>query len=183
MDHSDAYYMYYLAILCPPSLDKKILVYKHWMRDQFGCTAALKSPAHITLIPPCWISRNREPALLHLLDQFETKSSPGEIYLSGFSAFSKNVLFVSVLHNPSLIEIRNNFIAHFRKEFTKEISADEKAFHPHITIATRDMKPAQFDKAREYFSGISFEESFIPLSVSIMKLLNGSWYQIAEKLL
>lgn len=49
--HSSTASMYFVAVVCPDEINQKVLSFKHWMRDQFGCTVALKSPAHITLIP------------------------------------------------------------------------------------------------------------------------------------
>ena len=55
--------LYYIAIVCPPAVNEEILVFKHWMRDQFNCKAALKSPAHITLIPSFLMEKRLEDDL------------------------------------------------------------------------------------------------------------------------
>ncbi|HEY6506286.1 MAG TPA: hypothetical protein VIZ28_20055, partial [Chitinophagaceae bacterium] len=52
MNHFATHKMYYVALLCSPETDGKVQQFKYWMRERFGCTAALRSPAHITLIPP-----------------------------------------------------------------------------------------------------------------------------------
>ena len=44
--------MYFIALVAPEEINTPILKWKTWFRDNFGCTVALKSPAHITLIPP-----------------------------------------------------------------------------------------------------------------------------------
>jgi len=59
--------MYYVAIVCPDNLNNKIKGFKLWMQEKFGCTVALKSPAHITLIPPFWFKGDDENMLLEAI--------------------------------------------------------------------------------------------------------------------
>ncbi|HEX4957836.1 MAG TPA: 2'-5' RNA ligase family protein, partial [Lacibacter sp.] len=86
--------MYYVAVVCPPEIDEKVLQYKHWMRHRFGCKAALKSPAHLTLIAPFWLEEELEQTLKETTKQFHTELLPFEIRLNNFDHFSNRVLFV-----------------------------------------------------------------------------------------
>jgi 2'-5' RNA ligase len=60
------------------------------------------------------------------------------------------------------------------------IKKDDRPFHPHITIANRDMKPARFEKAWEHFSNKEFTESFDTNSIFLLKLNDGKWNVIGE---
>ena len=51
--------MYFIAIVLPDELNKKVLKWKNFMHDKFGCKVGLKSPAHITFIPPFWMHEER----------------------------------------------------------------------------------------------------------------------------
>ena len=55
--------MYFIALVLPRHLDEKIRVYKQTMLDQYGCRVGLKSPAHITVIPPFWMEEEKEEQL------------------------------------------------------------------------------------------------------------------------
>ena len=54
--------MYFNALVLPEQLDKKILTYKSWMADKYNCKVGLKSPAHITIVPPFLDGRRKGSA-------------------------------------------------------------------------------------------------------------------------
>jgi 2'-5' RNA ligase len=57
--------MYFIALVLPAYLNDKILVWKNFMQERYNCKVGLKSPAHITLIPPFWMEENKEAALFY----------------------------------------------------------------------------------------------------------------------
>jgi 2'-5' RNA ligase len=173
--------MYFIAILCPQAIDEKILKYKHWMKEQFGCTVALKSPSHITLVPPFWLEEESEGDLIATFGHFRSDLQEIIINLSGFSHFNKRVLFVAVMVNPALEEIKLQTENYFSENFPGMIKKDNRPFHPHVTIATRDMRPSVFDKAFTHFSGKTFTEQFQTRTISLLKLTTGRWNIIAQK--
>jgi 2'-5' RNA ligase len=172
--------MYYVAIVCPREIDEKVFQFKEWMRKQFGCMVALKSPGHITLIPPFWMDEDREDELLQTLEQFTSNVAP-EIELNGFSHFGDRVLFIQVKENSALSDFKEQTETHFLQNFTGVIKKDERPFNPHVTIANRDVSPSTFLKAWAHFSKEQFEGSFTADKVSILKLNSGKWNVIAEK--
>lgn len=172
--------MYFVALICPPPLSEKILRYKKWMKEHFGCVVALRSPAHITLIPPFWMESDRENELLQILQSFHSNIGKIEIHIRGFSHFGKQVLFAAVEANPALQAIKSEVEDHFLKSFLP-INEDERPFHPHITIANRDMRPSDFEKAWEHFSKMEPDDSFFTDKISLLKLNPGKWDVIDGK--
>lgn len=175
MQHSPIHRMYYVAIVCPADIDKNVLAFKHWMRDHFGSAAALKSPAHITLIPPFWIEENNEEAFIKTVTDFEGTAPPVTVTLNGFSHFGKKTLFVNVEENPALSALKEKVEDHFIQSWGNLIKKDERPFHPHVTIATRDVKPSDFVKAWEHFSNKEFKAAFDVNAISLLKLHPGKW--------
>jgi 2'-5' RNA ligase len=173
--------MYFAAVLCPAEVDRKVLEYKNWMKDQFGCIVALKSPAHITLIPPFWLEKAKEALLLETLLSFTSDIDELTIHLVDFSHFGKKVLFVNVKENPAIEELKNQTEDHFIRSFGGVINKDDRPFHPHITIANRDMKPSDFIKAWDRFAKERFSETFRTGTISLLKLSPGKWNIIGEK--
>ena len=167
--------MYYVAIVCPDGINEKILTYKLWMQQHFCCIVALKSPAHITLIPPFYFDPSKEEALINTLTSFINHESTVNIYLNGFSHFGKSVIFVKVENNKVLEELYQSINLHFQNAMPGIIKKEERAFHPHVTIANRDVKPSAFLKAWEYFSKKQFETSFETNTISLLKLVEGKW--------
>src|SRR5689334_4766293 len=113
MNHQAAHSMYYVAVLCPPEIDKKILEYKRWMKERFGCVVALKSPAHITLIPPFWLEEEKEGILQETCTSFTCELPELTIGIQGFSHFSKKVLYAVVTGNPAIEELKKQVEVHF----------------------------------------------------------------------
>ena len=181
MNFSSRHNMYFVAIVCPQEIDKDVLQFKNWMKEQFGCVVALKSPAHITLIPPFWLDEEKEKKLLETLQAFKSETNELEIQLDGFSKFGKRVLFIRVLENPGLDKIKNETEYHFVNSFGDLVKKDDRAFHPHVTIANRDLKPADLEKAWEHFEKKVFKENFSSQTISLLKLTAGKWKVIGEK--
>lgn len=175
--------MYYVAVVCPAHIEEKVLQFKYWMKEQFNCIVALKSPAHITLLPPFWLEEAREPELQQTLQSFKSDINELEIQLEGFAHFGNKVLFINVNENPLLEELKCQMEEHFLQSFSAVIKKDDRPFHPHITIASRDMKPGDFEKAWQYFSKKQFIETFRIKMVSLLRLgkLDAHWYIISNR--
>ena len=181
MNNSATHSMYFVAVLCPPAIDEKIHNHKIWMRDRFGCTVALKSPAHITLIPPFWLANEKEQLLIETLHTIQISIQPFTIELQQFSHLGNKVIFAAIEENPSLGSLRKATEDHFIIPFQGIIKPDDRPFHPHVTIANRDIKPGDFNKAWDYFKRQQFDELFEANIISLLKLSPGKWNVIAEQ--
>ena len=173
--------MYFIALVAPGEINTQVLKWKHFMKEHFGCSVALRSPAHITLLPPFWLEDTKEIELQQILGSFTSDIAELEIQLDGFSHFGNRVLFVKVRENLALEQLRNQTENHFIQSFTDVIKKENRPFHPHITIANRDLKPGGFEKAWEHFSKKEFKEAFRAKKISLLKLNAGTWDVINEK--
>jgi 2'-5' RNA ligase len=52
---------------------------------------------------------------------------------------------------------------------------EQRAFHPHITIANRDLAKSDFRKAWEYFNGLEFQKQFTTSAISLLRHNNKEW--------
>ncbi|MBI1782432.1 MAG: 2'-5' RNA ligase family protein [Sphingobacteriales bacterium] len=181
MTPSSPHNMYYVAIVCPTAINEKVQQYKLWMQQQFDCKVALKSPAHITLIAPFYFETIKESELITALEGFEYNHPPFTIQLNDFANFGKRVIFIQVVENKELESLHDSINIYFHQLFPKIIKKEDRSFHPHVTIANRDVKPSAFVKACEYFSERKFEESFTSNTISLLKLSDGKWNVIAQK--
>ena len=176
----ESHRMYYVAVVCPKEIDEKVFQLKEWMRKQFGCMVALKSPGHITLIPPFWMDESREDELIKTLQEINS-TEKAEVRLNNFSHFGDRVLFINVNESDSLTSLKEQTESHFLQDFSGVIKKDERPFHPHVTIANRDVSPGTFVKAWGHFSKEKFESSFVADTISLLKLNAGKWNVIATK--
>jgi 2'-5' RNA ligase len=171
--------MYFVALVCSQEVNEKILPFKLWMKERFGCVVALRSPAHITLIPPFWLEAEKENELVRTLQSFTNVPMGVVVCINGFSHFGKRVLFAAVDDDPALHQLKTGIESHFTKRFPG-IRKDDRPFHPHITIANRDLKPGDFIKAWQYFSEKEFTADFRINVVSVLKHSDGLWKVFAE---
>jgi 2'-5' RNA ligase len=176
-------HMYFVAVLSPPAVDREVGKFKKWMKEHFHCTVALKSPAHITLVKPFWIETNWEDYLVSALQACEPGIPSFQIELKGFSHFGKRVLFVDVEPSEPLKDLKRKVEDHFLRTFGDSLKREQMSFQPHITIANRDLKPSDFDKAWVHFSKIQYEASFIASEITLLKLSEGKWEAIAGRAL
>lgn len=172
--------MYYLAVVCPPVLDAQILQFKHWMRDRFQCVVALRSPAHITLIPPFWLANAQEPLLISTLQAFKSSMPPIQIELRDFGHFGNRVIFVQVKENPALVMLKSEIENYFHLQLPAVIQPEGRKFHPHVTIANRDVTPAAFHTAWQQFSRQRFTAAFETRTLTLLQLRQGRWHILAE---
>src|SRR5688572_16921578 len=167
--------MYYVAIICPPELDDRIHDYKLWMKENFGSKAALRSPAHITIIPPFFLEKEKETLLIKVMDDFISVQDPIQIELAGFDHFGKKVIVVKVQDNPQLQQLKSDADIYFSHHFKKEIKKEARSFHPHISIANRDIPQGEFNRAWDHFKEKKLDETFPARSLSLLKLSPGKW--------
>ena len=91
--------MYFVAIVLPQHLNEKVLRYKQMMFDKYNCKVGLKSPAHITLVPPFWMEDKKEQQLISDIDSLSNHLHPFHISTNNFSAFKPRTIFIAVSPN------------------------------------------------------------------------------------
>lgn len=149
----------FIALLPPEPLREQVREIKEEISDKYRSKRALRLPAHITLQPPFIIEEDLVPKLHAALKEFAGAQRPVEIHLSGFGAFVPRVIFIEVTRSSSLKELQKQLLEDLQKHlFIKEESSRE--FHPHITLATRDLTRSNFKMAWEEFRHRDFTASF-----------------------
>ncbi|GAA4728564.1 RNA 2',3'-cyclic phosphodiesterase [Flavisolibacter ginsenosidimutans] len=166
--------MYFVAVVLPKHLDEKILQHKKWMKENYGCKVGLKSPAHVTLVPPFWMNAENESQLKNNLKTIASAVVPFTVWTNNFAAFKPRTLFVATKENKALNELKKKTDDVFQRSDYK-IKKEARPFHPHITIATRDLHKAAFAGAWPQFQNKSFEESFAATSISLLKHNGRTW--------
>lgn len=161
--------MYYIALLAPDEINSEILKWKYFFRDNFGCVAALKSPAHITLTPPFWMKTELENDLINFTTDFSIYRKAFSIRLSNFSVFKPKVIFVDVLKNEKLELLHSDFNNALLQEEKYPLKKDETIFHPHLTLATRDLSKKNFEIAWKIFASKQYEAEWTVAGISLLR--------------
>lgn len=166
--------MYFIAVVLPPHLDEKVLAYKKWMQEKYGSKVGLKSPAHITIAPPFWMEEEKETRLLHDMETVAQQTRNFSLLTANFSAFKPRTIFVAVEKSEPLQVLKKTSDNFFRHTDYK-IKIENRPFHPHITIATRDLHKKDFADAWPHFEAREFKETFEATGLSLLKHNGRAW--------
>lgn len=167
--------MYYLALVAPDEIDRQIMIWKNRMKDLYQAVIALRSPAHSTLIPPFWMDAGLEEELKKSIHSFSKNNHSSVIELNGFSCFKPSVIFVDVVHNPWLTNLKSELEDSLIAQKLFSLKKDNRLFHPHITIATRDLHKKQFEEAWTYFENKKYTAKWKPEGISLLRHNKKNW--------
>jgi len=167
--------MYFIAVVAPGEINEKVLKWKNYMKEHFGCLAALRSPAHITLVPPTWMNPELEPSLINSIDEFSKEAEPFPVRIRNFDAFPPRVIFADIVKNTALLTLQKNIVDFLIREDKYPVVKDTRPFHPHITIATRDLYKKAFYEAWEVFKKKTYEAGWIADGISLLRHNKKNW--------
>lgn len=167
--------MYFIALVAPEEINIQVLKWKHYMLERFECSVALKSPAHITIVSPFWMDPLLEKQLTISMDQFCLNQYHFPIRLKNFSCFKPRVIFVSPEKNDALQKIQKNAEDFFLAENKFPIKVNNRPFHPHVTIASRDLHKKAFLEAWTIFENKKYKAEWIVKDISLLKHNKKNW--------
>jgi 2'-5' RNA ligase len=167
---------FFIALLPPLEIQTQVTHWKEYCRDRYHTAAALRSPPHITLMPPfAWATDDTE-RLLTTLAQFPAPLTRLPITLSGFGAFPPRVIFVHVVPSPQLTRLQADLQAYLTNQLGLEPGQSrDRPFHPHMTIAFRDLSRTAFRPAWAEFEQKSFQKGFTVTTFTLLKHTGKAW--------
>ncbi len=165
---------YFIAIIPPEPLFSRVEDLKKEMMEKYHTRAALRSPAHITLHMPFLWSETKEKRLMNILVQ-TTKYQPFPIQINGFGAFPPRTLYVRPEENPSLNQFYTLITRQTREKLNLFHAEHKNGFHPHMTIAFRDLKKPEFFLAWEELKNKAFEGTFHAEGFWLLKHTGKFW--------
>ena len=167
--------MYFVAIVLPQDVNKKVLRHKTFMQEKYNCQVALKSPAHITIAPPFWMNAAKENDLVQAVDTLSRGFLAFPVTTNNFSAFIPKTIFIDILSNEQLRFVKESADDFFIRHPEFNIKIEGRPFRPHITIATRDLHKKSFQEAWSFFQLQVFEEEWIARGLSVLRHNKKNW--------
>ncbi len=170
---------YFIAIVPPEKILKQIELVKQELFAKYGLKSALRSPAHITLHRPFEWKESKEPFLIDKLEKFSFDKS-FTIQLKNYNCFEPRVIYIDVTKNETLNHLHHQLrnYAGSQLKLLNEIE-DFRGFHPHVTVAFRDLKKQMFFKLWDELKIKDFSESFDFTGFCLLRL--ESKWQIIKK--
>lgn len=166
---------YFIALIPTHTQCEEINSFKKYISKTFNSHGALQSPPHITLHMPFSFEENKEDVLLTCLQSFKFNKE-FTIQLKDFNCFEPRVVFINVLENQLLFQLQKSLVQHIKSNLNVFNQSDDlRGFHPHITIAFRDLKKQIFYKVWEEFKTKNYETSFQSSEIALLKKGNLNW--------
>jgi 2'-5' RNA ligase len=161
---------YFLAVVIQQPLFDEIEHVKQQLFIEHGLKGALRSPAHITLHRPFEWKEQKESILVEKLTTFKFQKNI-TIELNDFSFFEPRVVFVDVKPNTEILQLHDSLKNFAKKELRLLNEAhDMRGFHPHVTVAFRDLKKPLFYELETQFKSKKLTGSFNCNSFCLLKL-------------
>lgn len=169
--------LYFVALIPPQPLQSKIQGYRLHFKEAYNSSHALKSPPHITLLSP--FNGQSEKELIAQLNHSLKQRTPFELSLKDFFHFGKRVIFMDVVENTDLLEIQKGLETHARNHPELfRYNYPKRPYHPHLTIAFKDLTEKNFQRAWEVYQNKSFSASFVVDEVYLLKHDSKQWQVI-----
>lgn len=165
--------LFYFSILLPGDLSTRVKAFQLDFARRFQSERALRQWPHITVIPPFKMALSRFQQLEDRVQEVQVKSDKFTIDLKDFGAFPKRVIFIEPVFQPQLFVLNERL--NEKIEDIIDSQRDYREYHPHVTLAYRDLSEDHFEAAWKEYSRMKFEASFSVSSVFLMKMEEGRW--------
>lgn len=170
--------LYFIAFEPPPEVAEKIREITKDFAERFGAERAHNSFPHITLIPPFNYDGQNESEVTGRLMKMELTVSPFEIYLRNFNCFNKPkspVIFLEPEANTTLQKL------YLEVNAAMSIFNYAQHFHPHLTVAFRDLSPQAFINAWSEYRYKKADFHFRVERISLYKHSHGKWCPVVHR--
>ena len=173
--------LYFIAVIPPAPIYDEALNLKHHFKEHYQSKASLNSPPHITLHMPFEWKEDKEAELVKNFHHFSPGIKPFILRLQGFGAFPPRVLFIDVVKNNILEDLHLKLHQYCKKNLNVfNANYKDKGFHPHLTLAFRDLKKPMFAKAWEEFEHKDYVGEFKVENFVLLKH-NGKIWEVFQE--
>jgi 2'-5' RNA ligase len=166
---------YFLALVPQGQIQENATALKEELKLLFNVKYALKSPAHVTIKMPFNYNELKEEILVAKLEKFFVPFGPFNLDFNGFDRFGKRVIFVNVMPCVSLNKLQEELGRFCKLELKLTNELSDRAFHPHMTLAFKDIKSKNFDTYWRHVKNKHFKTRYPVEDVALLKRVAGRW--------
>jgi 2'-5' RNA ligase len=132
---------YFVALLPPVDVAEYAIATIQSLCDRYRMGTA-KAPPHITVQPPFLWEAGAIAQVEDCLYAFVAEQPSVSIQISGFGCFPPRVLYLNVLETTDLMALQNGLRLRFERQLgIVNRQEQQRGFHPHMTVASRRVKP------------------------------------------
>lgn len=161
--------LYLLCITPPSDLAFTIDQERRFCAARFGSYEALKPPVHLSLFGVFTVPAKAYELTDYLSEWISVQPQ--------FSVQIKDFGFFDNKHRPEVyVDVKNNvWLNAFNKGLTRKMLqrfpylTTASSFHPHFTLAYKDLSQENFRKAKKYYHQCKFEASFDVKNIALFR--------------
>lgn len=173
--------LYFISIIPPTPIYEDALEQKEHFKRHYNSKSSLNSPPHITLHMPFKWREKDESNLRQQIQKFSGEHNRLYIQLDNFSSFPPRVIFINVVMSQELEALQKSLQRYCKKSLNLfNANYKELPFHPHLTVAFRDLKKPNFQRAWDEFKSKDFKAEFVADKIALLKH-NGKVWEILEE--
>lgn len=166
---------YFLALVPPQEILEKATAIKLLIRDEYGIKYALKSPPHVTLKMPFSYIEAKESFLEEKLTNFLKAQKPFRVKIAGVGNFGRRVIFLGIEESSELLQLQSSLTTFCKRELNLVEELSDRNYHPHLTVAFKDLKVGQFDKVLALVKTQGFQAEYFVKELQVLKRLEQRW--------
>ena len=172
--------LFFIAVLPPLEIQEEVTAFKEYAERHFRSSHALRSPPHVTLFPPFRWPASRREDLFGILAGFAREEAPFLLTLKDFACFRPRVIYVDILPSKELTGLHRRLSERLGRDLGLAQKDRRDDFHPHMTVAFKDLRPPMFNKAWVHFSRIPYERNFRVTALALLRHVDRRW-QVAQE--
>jgi 2'-5' RNA ligase len=173
--HMKVIQKYFLGLVPPPEILQRAQQIKLLIQEQFGIKYALKSPPHVTLKMPFNYNEAKESVLEAKLGDFLKGRKPLELTIRRVGTFGQRVIFLGIEKTPELIDLQSSLKVFCKRELNLLDELSDRNYHPHLTVAFKDLKSTHFQEVLDLVKRESFEATYCAEKLTILKRSEQKW--------
>jgi 2'-5' RNA ligase len=167
--------LFLIAVLPDRQVSSEVRMMKERLLDTHGLKAALRSPAHITLVPPFTCTDAQADAVADTLWKSLHLHGTVRFSIDGTGHFEDRVIYLNVIRSEALQALNDAVNDALRHSHAWTLRKEPQPFVPHITLANRDLRPERFGAVWADVRGISYQRTCAVGAIHLLRHDGARW--------
>ena len=173
---------HFIGVLLPEDITLTLEDCRRYMREAYGCKSGHATPIHVTLVPPFQLpdEYSTEDLARAIEDDVLPKGLGFTGHIDNFDAFGDRTLFANVVKDEKWTALRDAVYSAVVMAAPGCTKKDSRPFHPHISVANRDIPAGVMTDALQVMNELNLAEDFPVDNITIFERQNGKWVSAVE---
>jgi len=173
---------HFIGVLLPEDITLTLEDCRRYMREAYGCKSGHATPIHVTLVPPFQLpdEYSTEDLARGIEDDVLPKGLGFTGHIDNFDAFGDRTLFAKVVKDEKWTALRDAVYSAVVMAAPGCTKKDSRPFHPHISVANRDIPAGVMTDALQVMNELNLAEDFPVDNITIFERQNGKWVSAVE---